>query len=124
MFITRDVEIIINQGNFSYYEEMGYEVFLGETIRIPIELLSSGSQYKISCKCDGCGITKEVMFKNYLKYGNDWGEYYCRKCSEIKRKETLQKNWGVDYPVQNSKISEKRLETLKKSPPKKIRKKK
>jgi late competence protein required for DNA uptake (superfamily II DNA/RNA helicase) len=124
MFITRDVEIIINQGNFSYYEEMGYEVFLGETIRIPIELLSSGSQYKMSCKCDGCGITKEVMFKNYLKYGNDWGEYYCRKCSEIKRKETLQKNWGVDYPVQNSKISEKRLETLKKSPQKKIRKKK
>jgi len=123
MFITRDVEIIINQGNFSYYEEMGYEVFLGETIRIPIELLSSGSQYKISCKCDGCGITKEVMFKNYLKYGNGWGEYYCRKCSEIKRKETLQKNWGVDYPVQNSKISEKRLETLKKSPTKKIRKK-
>ena len=64
------------------------------------------------CGCDGCGIEKEVIFKNYLKYDNDWGQYYCRKCSEIKRKETLRKNHGVDYPIQNKKILQKMKQTL------------
>lgn len=56
--------------------------------------MSKGSHYKIKCKCDGCGIEKEVIFKNYVKYDNIWGEYSCRKCSETKRKETLRKNFG------------------------------
>ena len=34
-------------------------------------------------------LEKEVIFKNYLKYGNNFGEYKCRKCSENKRKKTI-----------------------------------
>jgi hypothetical protein len=30
------------------------------------------------------------------------GEYYCRKCSE-KKKRNLRRNFGVDYPIQNKK---------------------
>ena len=74
--------------------------------------MSKGSHYKIVCKCDGCGIEKEVIFKNYIKYDNIWGEYYCRKCSERKRKETLRKNFGVDYPIQNKKVLNKMKNTL------------
>ena len=59
------------------------------------------------CKCDACGVEKEVIFKNYIKYGNTWGVYYCRKCSESKRKKTLRKNFGVDYPIQNKIIFNK-----------------
>jgi late competence protein required for DNA uptake (superfamily II DNA/RNA helicase) len=74
--------------------------------------MSKGSHYKIKCKCDSCGIEKEVIFKNYVKYDNPWGEYYCRKCSEVKRKETLRKNFGVDYPIQNKKVLSKMKNTL------------
>ena len=89
MILTREIEIKINESNYQYYDDLGYDVAIGEIIKIPIELMSKGSHYKIKCKCDGCGIEKEVIFKNYVKYDNNFGEYYCRKCSESKRKETL-----------------------------------
>lgn len=112
MILTREIKVKINESNYYYYENLGYDVFIGEEIVIPIELMSKGSHYKIECKCDGCGIIKSVIFKNYVKYDNKWGEYYCRKCSETKRKSTLQKNFGVDYPIQNRKILSKMKSTL------------
>lgn len=114
MILTREIVVKINEANFSYYENMGYDITIGENLLIPVELLSKGSHYKIKCKCDSCGIEKEVIFKNYVKYDNNWGEYYCRKCSEKKRKETLQKNFGVDYPIQNKKVMTKMKKTLMK----------
>jgi hypothetical protein len=112
MILTRVIDIKINESNFQYYEDLGYDVTIGENIQIPIELMSKGSHYKIECKCDGCGIEKEVIFKNYIKYDNNWGEYYCRKCSEVKRKKTLRENFGVDYPIQNKKVLTKMKKTL------------
>ena len=112
MILTREIEIKINESNYQYYDDLGYDVSIGEIIKIPIELLSKGSHYKIKCKCDSCGTEKEVIFKNYVKYDNNWGEYYCRKCSESKRKETLRKNFGVDYPIQNKKVLSKMKNTL------------
>jgi len=112
MILTREILIKINESNYSYYEELGYDVTIGETLEIPIELLSTGSHYKIECKCDGCGIQKEVIFKNYVKYDNRWGEYFCRKCSEYKRKATLKENYGVEYPIQNKEIQKKIVKTM------------
>lgn len=112
MILTRDILIKINESNSSYYEELGYDVTIGETLEIPIEFLSTGSHYKIECKCDGCGVHKDVIFKNYIKYNNRWGEYYCRKCSESKRKATLKENWGVEYPIQNKEIRKKIEKTM------------
>jgi len=115
MIITREISIKINEANFSYYENMGYDdITIGEELLIPVELLSKGSHYRIKCKCDSCGVEKDVIFKNYVKYDNKWGEYSCRKCSEKKRKESLQKNYGVDYPIQNKKVMSKMKKTLMK----------
>ena len=112
MIITREITVKITDTNFSYYEELGYDITIGENLLIPIELLSSGSHYKIECKCDTCGIQKEVIYKNYMKYDNVWGEYYCRKCSESKRKKTLKEKWGVEYPIQNQDIKSKIQNTM------------
>jgi hypothetical protein len=107
MILTREIIVKINESNLSYYEELGYDVTIGEALIIPIELLSTGSHYKIDCKCDKCGLIKEVIFKNYVKYDNRWGEYFCRKCSEGKRKKTLKENYGVEYPIQSKEIKKK-----------------
>jgi hypothetical protein len=113
MIITREITVKITEANFSYYENMGYDdIMIGEEILIPIELLSKGSHFKIKCKCDSCGIEKDVIFKNYIKYDNNWGEYFCRKCSEAKRKKSLRENFGVDYPIQNKKVLQKMKKTL------------
>jgi hypothetical protein len=113
MILTRQINVKINETNFSYYENLGYEdIILGEELLIPVELLSKGSHFKIKCECDKCGIEKDVIYKNYVKYDVNWGEYYCRKCSEYKRKQTLQQNFGVDYPIQNKKVMQKMKKTL------------
>lgn len=112
MILTREITIKISESNFSYYDNMGYDVMIGEELLIPVELLSKGSHHKIECECDGCSLKKEVIFKNYIKYDNNWGEYFCRKCSESKRKETLRRNFGVDYPIQNQKVLKKMKKTL------------
>ena len=85
MILTREINIKISESNYQYYDDLGYDVSIGEEVIIPIELMSKGSHYKIDCKCDGCGVEKQVIFKNYIKYDNKWGDYSCRKCSEIKR---------------------------------------
>ena len=112
MIITREVSVKINQSNFHYFESLGYDPSVGTTLIIPIELLSSGSHQRISCQCDGCGKINDVIYKNYLKYGNKWGNYFCRKCSEEKRKRTLNLNHGVDYPIQNKQIKEKIIKAI------------
>lgn len=112
MILSREINVKITESNYNYYDGLGYDVYISEEIVIPVELLPKGSHYKIKCKCDTCGIEKEVIYKNYLKYDNNWGDYYCRRCSETKRKETLRKNFGVDYPIQNKKVLEKMKKTL------------
>ena len=112
MILSREINIKITESSYNYYDNLGYDVYISEEIIIPVELLPKGSHYKIKCKCDSCGLEKEVIYKNYLKYDNNWGEYYCRKCSEYKRKETLRKNFGVDYPIQNKKVLQKMKKTL------------
>jgi late competence protein required for DNA uptake (superfamily II DNA/RNA helicase) len=112
MILSREINVKITESNYNYYDDLGYDVYISEEIVIPVELLPKGSHYKIKCKCDSCGVEKEVIYKNYLKYGNKWGDYYCRKCSEVKRKETLRKNFGVDYPIQNEKVLQKMKKTL------------
>lgn len=112
MILSREINVKITESNYNYYDDLGYDVYISEEIVIPVELLPKGSHYKIKCKCDNCGIEKEVIYKNYLKYGNNWGDYYCRKCSEVKRKQTLQRNFGVDYPIQNEKVLLKMKKTL------------
>jgi hypothetical protein len=112
LILTREIKLRINESNLHHYENMGYEISIGEEITIPVELLTKGSHKKILCKCDSCSIEKEVIFKNYVKYGNVWGEYFCRKCSEEKRKKSLMDNMGVEYPIQNKGVYKKIKQTL------------
>ena len=116
MILTREIIVHITESNYSYYENLGYDdIIIGDYLTIPVELLSKGSHFKIKCKCDSCGIEKEIIYKNYLKYKNiKWGEYYCRKCSEFKRKKTLKENLGVEYPIQDENIKKKIIYKTKK----------
>ena len=109
MIITKEIRVKITEQNINHFENLGYETALGEEISIPVELLTSGSHHRIRCKCDSCGIEKDVIYKNYIKYDNKWGDYKCRKCSESKRKESLKKSLGVEYPIQNIEIKKRIL---------------
>lgn len=110
MILTESVEVKITTRNIDYFFNFGYTyVYLGCLIDIPVVLMQKGSQQEIECKCDSCGIEKTVIYKNYIKYlgEQEWGTYYCRKCSEHKRKQSLLMNYGVEYPYQNKKLRSK-----------------
>ena len=92
MILSREINVKITESNYNYDDNLGYDVYISEQIIIPVELLPKGSHYKIKCKCDDCGIEKDVIYKNYLKYDNKWGDYYCRKCSEKKMPYTSSRN--------------------------------
>jgi hypothetical protein len=109
MIITKEIKVKITEQNINHFENLGYDPALGQEISIPVELLTSGSHHRIRCKCDSCGIEKDVIYKNYIKYDNKWGDYKCRKCSESKRKESLKKSLGVEYPIQNIEIKKRIL---------------
>ena len=114
MILTKEIEVRITASNYRYYDECGYPVYIGKEIIVPLALLSEGSHYKIRCECDECGIEKEMMYKNYLKYANaNYGEYNCRMCAEKKRKEALKNNYGVEYPLQNKGLEKKMNKTIK-----------
>ena len=70
MILSREINVKITESNYNYYDDLGYDVYISEEIVIPVELLPKGSHYKIKCKCDSCGVEKEVIYKNYLKYDN------------------------------------------------------
>ncbi len=116
MILTDKVYVKVNESNYEYYSELRFlkfDITLGETIIVPPALLSTGSHYKITCKCDDCGAEKDIMYKNYLKYKNEnWGDYTCRKCSEDKRKKSLKDSIGVEYPIQDPEIKERIKNTL------------
>lgn len=114
MILTKTVNVLITSSNYSHFEDLDYDVFIGERIDISVEHLQSGSQKKILCQCDICGDQKEIMFKSYLQYNNSWGDYTCRKCSEYKRKETMLKNWGCEHPLQDENIMNQMIKTMRK----------
>lgn len=115
MILTREVSIRITEKNISYYEEFGYDVYIGDILTIPVEILNHGSTKKILFKCDSCSGERWIIFKNYLKYKNDnFGEYKCRLCSENRRKESLKLSHGVEYPFKNVDIIRGVIEMRKK----------
>lgn len=92
MIITEKIKILITYRNLEHWTKLGYSVYVGQTIEVPPALLSAGSNYLIKCKCDLCGIEKNVVFKNYISYGNTWNSYYCLRCSQDKRKDSRKRN--------------------------------
>jgi len=95
-----------------YYEELGYKnIGVGDEISVEINNIKKGSHSIIKCKCDNCGKEKEIQYRVYLRYGNQFGNYLCRKCSQFKLEETNLKNHGKKYPSQREEI----LNKMKKS---------
>ena len=79
MILTEYVEVKVTIRNLEHFYNFGYTyIYLGCYIDIPVALMQRGSQQEITCKCDVCGIEKDVIYKNYVKYlgGQTWGTYF------------------------------------------------
>jgi len=109
MIITDKVEIHISQSNINHYKVFYNDIKINDMILVDVNQLTKGSHHKIKMKCDICDEEYEseynILFKNdSLKY------FICKKC---KRKNTVQKKYGVDNVFQSKVVKEKSKNTIK-----------
>ena len=105
MLVEKTIIINISNGNIKHYKTLGYDVYFGDEIEIPIEHLPKGSHKLIIAKCMDCGKEKEIAYRDHKI------DYRCRKCAEVKRKKTCVEKYGCEYPAQNEDVIKKTKQT-------------
>lgn len=111
MILDKYVEVTIINHNIDHYKKLGYNVKCKDKINVNPEELTSGSHYKINCKCDICNNEKQLKYQDYLIVFNKHNKYVCSKCRNEKfgnlnfkisdkinknRKTSLNKKYGID----------------------------
>lgn len=99
MLISNSVKIKISNKNVSYYKSLNYNVSSGDIVEIDVNDLPKTSKLKILVKCDNCLLKNSISYYSYLRNIQDDDIYYCKKCSNIRFKETCVKKYGVEHPM-------------------------
>lgn len=108
MILTKTVKIKINRGSIKHFQNKGYKIKVDQIMKIKIKDLPINSGILIKAKCDICGNIKKLPYQYYNNSIKKGGYFCCsRKCAKHKRSESLNKNYGVNYPTQSEKIKEK-----------------
>lgn len=112
MLLTKEVEVRWSGSNRKHYESLGYVYpYKCEKFIVPIEHLADGSTTKVKVKCDICGKIMDRQWNHYLKHHDPEFGDTCQKCNNIKRKRTLNNEYGVDNVSQLQEIKDKKIET-------------
>jgi len=114
MIIDDEVLLKISSTNFKYYKSKGYKFKKGDTITVDVKDLQFGTGVKVNVECDICGSKNKIYLQKYNINFKRQGYYSCLKCSDIKRKNTNNKKYGVDNISQSKQIKKKKkITTLK-----------
>lgn len=98
--------------NKKYYMELGYmytkmkDIFYVNPIELPY-----GSKKKVKVICDNCKIERLIEWRDYLTQHNDNYGDLCKKCVNIKTKNTCMEKYGKSNPSQVELFKQKRKET-------------
>jgi len=73
MILINEIEIVLSNKTISYYKKLGYDIPLnkynrisrGTKITIKLSDILKGSNIKILCKCDICGIERLLYYNLY-----------------------------------------------------------
>lgn len=107
MIKEKTVKIIGHPRNLKYYQELGYELKVGEFCEVNVKDLKRGSYIKLVTICDVCGSESSNFFKDYYNYTNGLKEkFYCNKCNKEKASRTSLERWGVSNPMKSDKVKQ------------------
>lgn len=129
--LTKEVEVKVNSYTIKHYESLGYKIplrkaskssfqhtgrefvyDLNNTFIVKVEDLQRRSNVKIDVICDCCGeIIYDVIYEDYCKRIEIFGEYVCRKCKTVHYKESCLKTYGVDNPAKLKEVRNRMMET-------------
>ena len=108
MMLDEEIEVKVNPSQLKHFKSLGLNVKPNETIKIKPEQLNSGSNIKITCKCDVCGKIKKQPYRRYLKSINNGGYYSCSvKCAQEKTKNTFIEKYGEEHHFKTKKTKDK-----------------
>lgn len=112
MLVSEEVEIKIINNNKKRLLDLGYDVS-GETVKIKVSDLTTGSKQSVDVKCDICGNLSQTMYYLYNKSLKSNGIYSCAnaECTNEKKKLTNLKKFGTEWASQNKEISLKTKKT-------------
>ena len=107
MLLTKSLKIILNRGNIPYYKK--FKEFkntkIGDKVDINIKYIPKTIKYIVEVKCDICGEKRKIQYSTYWDSTKKETEIYtCRgKCTNIKRKKTNLKLYGIKNCFQDTK---------------------
>jgi len=107
MISDKEVSIKINRLNIDYYQNLGYNVKLGETHMIKSYDVIKTVATKIFVICENCGIEKNIRSQNYHNQLKKYNFYVCQQCNNIKVSKTNFHKYGTQCPLQNEDIIKK-----------------
>lgn len=114
MILDEYVEITMAGKNCQYYGEKGYPNQYGTQVKVKVQDLAPGSHVCVHVKCDYCGHEDIIKYQSYLKNtANMTRIYTCKKCKNVKYRETCLKKYGFEYATQSKEVQEKTRNTSK-----------
>lgn len=137
MLLTKEVTVNPSGKMIQYYRNLGYNTKYHEPLIVDVDDLPKGSGEIVEILCDCCKETiVKIMYKDYIRRIEKYGNSVCYKCKPIKTREnnlkkygvvsttmlpeiqekiknTTFQNWGVEWSLQNSEVRQKAIETCR-----------
>jgi hypothetical protein len=107
MILTKTVEIRIVPKHIKFWKEKGYDVNINDIITVNLSDISKNSNVLIDVLCENCGKLRRLSYQKYNMSKEKYGIYTCKDCGYDKSKQTLQKNFGVEYTFLSEDIRNK-----------------
>lgn len=107
MLITKKVEIKTTNKNVGYYRDLGFKVESGGSITVDVSQLPKTSKLKVSVRCDNCPDINDITYFSYLRNIKEGGTYYCKKCVNLRFKETILSKYGVEHPLKLEEVKDR-----------------
>lgn len=115
MLLDTYVNVIIKnkQAQTYYQNKFSVECEVGKSVKLSIQKLNLNCHINVRVKCELCNDEKNIDYCKYNSNKKNYGFYSCKKCSNTKRKETMNKKYNVDNPSQILENRNERSEWMK-----------
>lgn len=112
MLLTKEVEVKVNGNMVNYYQNKGYDCKCNSKIKVKIEDLKLNSNVEVIVLCDYCSEEiHNVKYSTYNRVIKNIGSYVCKKCTPLKRENTMLKNYGVKNACYLEEVKDKKKKT-------------
>lgn len=106
VIIESEVKMVINQYNFDYYKNLGYDIQkCGQRIFVKVSDLPKTSGIKIHTICEYCGEIVEKSYRRYIE-SIECGKNCCSKCLKYKIPENALEKYGYRSTLRIPEIHE------------------